>query len=173
VITANAVLTRWNGLNEEMAAAKILPCCGSTRWAREMAQGRPFTDESELFSHSDAVWLNLASSDWQEAFHSHPRIGERRVAKTATQQSAEWSRQEQDQVEVSIPEIQAALARCNRLYEERFGRIFLICASGKSATEILVSLERRLQSDEQTEWREAVEQQRQITQLRLRKWLHT
>ncbi len=173
MMTASAVLARWNALDDGLAADEILPCCGSRRWARELAQSRPFADEAELFERSDVIWLRLSRADWDEAFRSHPRIGERKAAELATQQSTVWSRQEQRGVDPADQASNAALERGNRLYEERFGRVFLICASGKSAAEMLVALERRLQNDEQTELSEAVEQQRQITQLRLRKWLLT
>ena len=172
MITANRVLTRWNELDEDTAAAEILPCCGSIRWARELARKRPLANETDLFHHSDVVWLNLTQDDWNEAFCSHPRIGER-AGTRATQQSAEWSQQEQDRVSDADEETRARLEQGNKRYEERFGHIFIVCASGKSALEILASLERRLQNDAQVELREAAEQQRQITQLRLRKWLDT
>jgi 2-oxo-4-hydroxy-4-carboxy-5-ureidoimidazoline decarboxylase len=173
MITAHAALTKWNALDNDTAAAEILPCCASSRWARELAEARPFADEAALFDGSDAIWLNLAPADWDEAFRSHPRIGERKTAEMATAQSTEWSRREQSGVDSSSARIRAELERGNRLYEERFGRIFLVCASGKTATAMLEILERRLQNDPQTELQEAVEQQRQITQLRLRRWLGT
>jgi 2-oxo-4-hydroxy-4-carboxy-5-ureidoimidazoline decarboxylase len=171
MMTASAVLAQWNALDEDAAAAEILPCCGSHAWAREMARARPFAAETELFERSDAVWVKLGASDWEEAFLSHPRIGERKKAARATQQSAAWSRQEQGGLDGSNAEVNAALELGNRLYEQRFGRVFLTCATGKSAAEMLAGLERRLRNDPRTELAEAVEQQRQITQIRLRKWL--
>ena len=171
MITANSVLAGWNMLDEDAATSAILPCCGSVRWALQLAQARPITDEKDMFDRSDAIWLNLAASDWDEAFRSHPRIGDRKAAETATQLSAEWSRQEQSDVDSSNARIRARLDQGNRLYEERFGRIFLVCATGKSAAEMLAILERRLLNDAQTELQEAAEQQRQITRIRLRKWL--
>ncbi|QNI32867.1 2-oxo-4-hydroxy-4-carboxy-5-ureidoimidazoline decarboxylase [Alloacidobacterium dinghuense] len=171
MITASRVLADWNLLNDDVAVAAILPCCGSTRWAQDMVSARPFSDEQDLSERSDAIWLHLSPQDWDEAFRSHPRIGERKAAATASRKSTEWSQQEQSRVEASSSEVLAALARGNHLYEEHFGRIFLVCASGKSSAEILEILERRLMNDAQTELREAVEQQRQIIRLRLRKWL--
>jgi 2-oxo-4-hydroxy-4-carboxy-5-ureidoimidazoline decarboxylase len=173
VIVINAVLARWNDLRETAAIAAILPCCGSTRWARELAQARPFVDESALFSLSDSTWLRLSANDWDEAFRSHPRIGEHKAPAAATPQSAIWSDKEQSEVDSTDEEALSALARGNRLYEERFGRIFLVCATGKSAAQILEILTRRLENDPQTELRESAEQQRQITQIRLRKWLQS
>ncbi len=170
-MTAQAVLAGWNSLNDDAAAAEILSCCGSTRWAKELAQARPITDEAVLLNRSDAIWLDLSPVDWDEAFRNHPRIGEQKLAATAMGQSATWSRQEQSGVNSSDSEIHDELARGNALYEKRFGRIFLVCATGKSAAEMLALLEHRLGNDPQTELQEAVEQQRQITRIRLRKWL--
>ena len=162
------ILSDWNGLDIESAASEILPCCGSTRWARELAQTRPVVSDAELFERSDAVWRALSTADWDEAFRSHPRIGEKAGEKS---QSATWSRGEQSGLAASSDEIGAALERGNRAYEHRFGRIYIVCATGKSAEEILADLERRLRNDAGAELLEAVEQQRQITRLRLRKWL--
>jgi OHCU decarboxylase len=164
-------LARWNALPEPEAAELILPCCGSTRWARELAQERPFPSAAALLSASDRVWTALEPVDWDEAFRTHPRIGERRTAETATNQSATWSRQEQDGVDAQDADTLGDLARLNVEFEARFGRVFLVCATGKSAAEMLAILRKRLGRDEATELREAVEQQRQITQLRLRRLL--
>jgi OHCU decarboxylase len=166
-----AVLARWNALPEMEAAEEILPCCGSQGWAREVVQLRPFGTAAELFAASDRVWWELGEADWEEAFRSHPRIGERKGPAAATKQSAAWSRQEQDGVHAQDAATLAELARRNAEYETRFGRVFLVCATGKSAAEMLAILKRRLGDDRETELREAAEQQRQITQLRLRKWL--
>src|ERR1700751_3669945 len=138
---ANAVLAKWNVLDDDAAVDEVLPCCGSTRWARELTHARPFTDEAELFDCSDSIWLQLLPSDWDEAFRSHPRIGDRKAAETATRQSFEWSHQEQNGVDLSNERIRAELERKNRLYEARFGRIFLVCATGKSGAEMLTILE--------------------------------
>jgi 2-oxo-4-hydroxy-4-carboxy-5-ureidoimidazoline decarboxylase len=172
--TPNAVLVRWNSLAAEAAAREALPCCGSRGWADGLAAQRPFAEPRELFDVSDAVWAALAEDDWREAFESHPRIGQSH-ARAATAESLAWSSEEQRAAvtrEGSPDEAaKLALAAANRQYEERFGRIFIVCASGKSAAEILAILERRLQSTAAAEMLEAAEQQRQITQLRLRRWL--
>jgi 2-oxo-4-hydroxy-4-carboxy-5-ureidoimidazoline decarboxylase len=113
----------------------------------------------------------LLESDWMEAFRSHPRIGESRSPASASAQSAAWSGEEQGRVGTAGEDVKAALAEGNRAYEQRFKRIFIVCATGKSAPEILKILRRRLQNNETTELREAAEQQRQIAHLRLKKWL--
>jgi len=165
-------LAQWNLLPAEQAANKILPCCGSKAWARGMVARRPFAGEGALLAASDETWRNLARSDWMEAFESHPRIGESRTSAPTTTQSVSWSAQEQRNVADSDAALKNALADANREYEQRFHHIFIVCATGKSAMEILAILQRRMANDAETELQEAAEQQRQITELRLRKWLH-
>ena len=167
----NDVLARWNFLPVGTAVNEILPCCGSRAWANGMVARRPLPDEVALLAASDEIWRSLSESDWLEAFRSHPRIGESRAPKVAMPQSAAWSEQEQRNVADGGDSAKIALAEGNREYERRFDRIFIVCATGKSPAEILKILRRRLENDEHTELREAAEQQRQITQIRLRKWL--
>lgn len=185
-----SVLTRWNSLPIDEALQAILPCCGAKAWAQGMAARRPLVDEALLLAAADDTWRNLTRSDWMEAFHSHPRIGESKPSASEPQsppvlhlseqplperflpnQSVEWSAQEQRNIADTDSGMKIALAEANREYERRFNRIFIVCASGKSAPEILEILRRRLMNDPETELDEAAEQQRQITQLRLRKWL--
>jgi 2-oxo-4-hydroxy-4-carboxy-5-ureidoimidazoline decarboxylase len=167
----NPVLARWNGLTENEAAQEILPCGGSRRWAHALAGLRPFADAASLLEQSDEVWKRVDSLDWDEAFATHPRIGERKVPASATVRSAAWSSQEQSEVVRAAGDVQKRLSRGNEEYERRFGRTYIVCATGKSAEEMLAILDRRLGNDDATERREAAEQQRQITRLRLRKWL--
>ena len=164
------VLARWNGLRSDEAAEAILSCCGSKTWAYGMAARRPIGDETGLLTACDQVWKSLAESDWMEAFRSHPRIGESPSAAASTQ-SANWSEEEQRRVGAANADVKVALAEGNRAYEQRFNRIFIVCAAGKSAPEILEILRRRLQNEATTELHEAAEQQRLITHLRLKKWL--
>jgi 2-oxo-4-hydroxy-4-carboxy-5-ureidoimidazoline decarboxylase len=165
------ILARWNALEADEAAQQILPCCGSMAWARGVAARRPLSDEATLLDASDEIWRGLRVSDWIEAFSTHPRIGESQAPKTASAQSAAWSAQEQRDAASPQDAVALALAEGNREYEERFGRLFIICATGKSARQILDHLRRRLQNDADTELREAAEEQRKITNLRLKKWL--
>jgi OHCU decarboxylase len=169
-------LARWNFLPAPAAANEILPCCGSQAWAGGIVARRPLPDEESLLAASDEIWRSLTESDWLEAFRSHPRIGESRVGESqapelAALQSAAWSEQEQQRVADASDSARIALAEGNREYERRFNRIFIVCATGKSPAEILKTLRRRLENDAHTELQEAAEQQRQITQIRLRKWL--
>jgi OHCU decarboxylase len=169
------VLARWNRLPIEEARSAILPCCGSKTWAQRMVARRPLADEATLLAVSNETWRNLTRSDWMEAFQNHPRIGETRPssleAQSQTTQSVEWSAQEQRNVGDAEAALKIALADANREYERRFNRIFIVCAPGRSAAEILEILRRRLKNDAETELQEAAEQQRQITEIRLRKWL--
>jgi OHCU decarboxylase len=166
-------LRRWNQLSRDEAQRAILPCCGSQAWAHAMALQRPVMDEAAICAASDDIWRSLKESGWTEAFDSHPRIGETRAAPSATRQSTDWSAQEQQKVAQSDDAIKQALAEANRDYERKFGRIFIVCATGKTAAEILKICRQRMTNDTATEMREAAEQQRQITQLRLKKWLES
>lgn len=165
------VLVRWNGLSLGKAVEEILPCCGSKAWAHQMAARRPISNEAALLVACDEVWKNVLESDWMEAFRSHPRIGESRAPAASPARSASWSGEEQHRVTTAGEDVKAALAEGNRTYEQRFNRIFIVCAAGKSAPEILELLQRRLRNDEGTELLEAAEQQRQIAHIRLKKWL--
>lgn len=159
-------------MDSDEAAHTILPCCGSKQWAATLANSRPIADESALLRRADQIWWLLDEADWLEAFATHPRIGDCNVQETASHQSAGWSATEQLGVTGEDQAVLSALAEANRRYERRFGRTYIVCATGKSAREMLDILERRLANDDRTEFREAAEQQRQITALRLNKWLN-
>ena len=165
------VLKRWNQLSADEAEKEVMACCGSRLWAREMANRRPIADEARLLSVSDEVWRSLGERDWSEAFESHPRIGESRSVRGRDRRSAVWSSEEQQAASAESDAVKVALAEGNGEYERRFGRIFIVCATGKTGAQILEILRHRLHNDRATEMREAAEQQRQITRLRLKKWL--
>jgi OHCU decarboxylase len=162
---------RLNQLPAELAEAEYLKCCGSTRWAKLMTEARPFANFKDVSSKADEIWASLGEQDWLEAFRAHPKIGERKAAAIQSQQAAGWSAQEQSQTQQAADTTKAAIAEGNRVYEDRFGFIFIICAMGKSAEEIANALKERLAHDAETELRIAAEEQRQITQLRLNKLL--
>lgn len=166
----NSALDRWNAFDAASAAREILHCCGSNAWAHSLAALRPFSQPEQLLQASDRVWNAIPETAWQEAFDSHPRIGQQH-AKAATAESLTLSSQEQSAAMSAEDATKLALAEGNRQYEERFGRIFIVCASGKSAAEILAILNARMSNTSEVELLEAAEQQRQITQLRLRRWL--
>jgi OHCU decarboxylase len=168
--SVSPALSRWNQLPVKEAEDEILPCCGSRAWAVALARQRPLANEEALLAAADDVCASLGETDWLEAFRSHPRIGES-LTPTSSGHSAAWPSQEQQKVADAEDAVKIALAEGNREYERRFQHIFVVCATGKTAPEMLAILERRLHNDAATELREAAEQQRQITQIRLRKWL--
>jgi OHCU decarboxylase len=152
-----------NVLPADAAKAALLQCCGSGRWARAVAASRPFADRTALLESADRAWHDLEPADWLEVFRSHARIGERSTDAV--------SQQEQTGAYLASADVRAALAAGNRAYEERFDFIFLICATGLSAQQMLANLRARLGNDAATELRIAVEEQRKITRLRLERLL--
>jgi OHCU decarboxylase len=164
-------ISRINGLSVEQATAEFLKCCGSTAWAKRMSDARPFSNSDEISSKADEIWWKLDEADWLEAFRAHPKIGERKAAATQSAEAQQWSANEQSESQKAAADTKAALADGNREYDQRFGFIFIICATGKSAEEILSALNDRLNNDSKTELRVAAEEQRKITQLRLQKLL--
>jgi 2-oxo-4-hydroxy-4-carboxy-5-ureidoimidazoline decarboxylase len=166
----NSVLSSWNAASADAAFDTMMACCGSRRWAAAMVARRPIGSVAELSEAADEVWSTMEEADWMEAFACHPRIGERKAAR-ASAKSATWSRQEQASANTAGESILVELAAGNALYEQRFGFTYIVCATGKSAEEMLAILNRRLANDRASELRDAAEQQRQITQIRLGKWL--
>lgn len=131
-------------------------------------------EEAVLLKESSEVWQRLPVEAWREAFNSHPRIGEQSTEGDATDASLRMSKEEQAVALASIARSDAAkreLRQANTRYEERFGQIFIVCASGRSDDEILRALEVRMSNDQATELLVAAEQQRQITELRLKRWM--
>ncbi len=166
----NTMLEGWNKASESDALSAMIACCGAKRWAMAMVALRPIESVVELSLAADRIWSTMGEPDWMEAFACHPRIGERKAPGASTKSQA-WSRQEQSSAEDGEAAVMAELAAGNQLYEERFGFTYIVCATGKSAEEMLGILNRRLASERAAELREAAEQQRQITQIRLGKWL--
>jgi OHCU decarboxylase len=164
-------LVRWNRMGHEEATQSILPCCGARAWANAMAARRPFENASSLLEISRGIWWKLEPADWLEAFGSHPRIGESQSPGRVSGKSQKWSAEEQGQVVEGDQAVKLALEQGNRQYEEQFGRIFIVCATGKSPSAILEILRRRLRNDQATELQESAKEQEQITEIRLKKWL--
>jgi 2-oxo-4-hydroxy-4-carboxy-5-ureidoimidazoline decarboxylase len=169
-----------NILPPDAAAAEFLRCCGSTNWARLMTAARPFASEADMADVADSIWTSLAPADWLEAFAAHPRIGETRPARNMDRAPAarpgghgdsmsNWSAIEQSGVQSVDSGVRERLAQGNRQYEARFGYIFIVCATGKSADEMLELLERRLSNAPADELQIAAREQGKITRLRLGK----
>ena len=162
-------VTWLNSLSPEEAVEQLKACCGSDRWARNVASRRPFESLEQLLSQAQDVWGALAPADWLEAFRSHPKIGEQKAGVTASRQSDQWSQNEQAGTHGASEETAASLANLNAQYQDRFGYIFIVCATGKSAEEMLAILRERLENDTAVEIRTAAAEQAKITDLRLRK----
>jgi OHCU decarboxylase len=166
-------LDELNALSREDAEREILRCCGSERWAREMAARRPWANLEALAEEADKIWHGLGTADHLQAFAAHPRIGEGRGSEAggAGRDDARdrWSSQEQSRVSAAGDEVRARLARANDDYQARFGFIFIVCASGRSAEEMLAIVEERLKHSREEELRIAAGEQRKITRLRLEK----
>ncbi len=166
----NATLDAWNKADEPTARATMLACCGARRWTDAMVSSRPIADVFALSAVADRIWATMTEPDWLEAFASHPRIGSQHPAQSHDT-SVAWAQEEQSSTLDASTTTLDKLAAGNALYEERFGFTYIVCATGKSAEEMLAILERRLTHTRDAELREAAEQQRQITQIRLGKWL--
>lgn len=150
-----------NRLPDVELRSQLHRCCGSLRWVEAMAAERPYENDAALFAAAERVWWDLGRADWLEAFAQHPRIG--------TRSGSAWSRQEQAGVHDASDEARRAIRDGNERYERRFGHVFLICATGRSADDMRRELERRLENDAETELRVAAGEQAKITRLRLEK----
>jgi allantoicase len=170
-LSASQALVRLNHLHEGEAVAALLACCGSTRWARVMAQLRPFEDGAALLRQADRVWWSLGEPDRLEAFAAHPRIGGKKAAVDTGERAATWSAGEQAGVNGAADGVRERLAAANDEYFNRFGFTYIVCATGKSAEEMLTLLEHRLSNTREAELRTAAEEQAAITRLRLNKLL--
>lgn len=153
-------LDELNRMTAQNAAEVLKPCCGSGRWAKGVTVRRPFPDLADLHRAADLVSQTLGREDWLEAFRSHPKIGE-------TKNVSPWSEKEQEGMETADEDLRTRLARLNQEYQNRFGFIFIICATGKSGQEMLAQLEERMENGPEDEIRVASQEQTKIVHLRL------
>jgi 2-oxo-4-hydroxy-4-carboxy-5-ureidoimidazoline decarboxylase len=137
---------------------QLLSCCGASAWAKAMFERQPFAD---IHAEADDVWWSLTEEDWLEAFSAHPKIGQRSAVK--------WTATEQSGMSQADAETANEMARLNADYEDKFGFIFIICASGKSGGEMLKALQTRITNTRDEEIRIAAGEQARITHLRLDK----
>lgn len=154
------MLDRFNDLAPEAAAEALLACCASPGWAARVAAGRPYPTQADLVVAGVAAFDDLGWTDLRQALDAHPRIGERPQGEQA---EAAWSRREQSGVHGAEDE----LRNVNQAYEERFGHLFLIFASGRSAEEVLTAARGRLGNDDETEQTVVRGELRKIVELRL------
>ncbi len=157
-------LAELNAAPPDKLTPKLLECCGSANWANHVVAGRPFQNLKELEDSSSLAWRHLKPSDWLEAFARHPKIGEKGKVSA-------WSQQEQSGMDNAAAHVASRLADLNQLYFDKFGYIFIVCATAKSAEEMLHLLETRLPNQPDQELQIAAAEQEKITLLRLRKLL--
>jgi OHCU decarboxylase len=160
---------RLNSLSAAQAENEFLKCCGSTRWASRMVEERPFENPAKLNETAERIWWSLDPQDWLEAFHSHPKIGEKKAVAVTSDEAKRWSEAEQAAVNDAAGETLQQLAELNQQYEQKFGYIFIVCATGKTSEEMLAILRERLNNDPTEELRNAAAEQAKIMQLRLNK----
>ncbi len=164
-------LAHLNAMSTQDAHAALLTCCGAPAWAAAMTAQRPFADLADLLRHADRIWWSLPEQDHLTAFAAHPRIGGHKADVDTGARAATWSASEQAGVADTTSDIRTRLAAANTTYAERHGFTFIVCATGKSAEEMLTLLETRLSNDRASELRIAAEEQAAITRLRLLKFV--
>jgi 2-oxo-4-hydroxy-4-carboxy-5-ureidoimidazoline decarboxylase len=164
-------LEQLNSLSPRDAVTLFRQCCGSITWAQAMRDRRPFQGTERLYEVADEVWRGLTPEDWKEAFAQHPKIGDIKSLRKKYQNRAEMASREQSGVTGAPEKTLKALAEGNNLYEAKFGYIFIVCATGKSADEMLAVLNKRLGNIPSEEIKIAGREQAKITRLRLEKLL--
>ena len=160
-----------NALPAPARAEALATCCGATAWVATLNQQFPFASAAALYEAAERTWHNLTEADWREAFAHHPKIGDVNALKEKFASTATWAAGEQGAVKQASPETLEALAAGNAAYERKFGYIFIVCATGKSAAEMLALLQARLPHDPSQEIHVAMREQAKITRLRLEKLL--
>ena len=162
-------LLELNCLQPEQGRKILQRCCGANAWVTAMLAARPFADRDALHAAAERAAQGLSRADWLEAFAHHPRIGDGAALREKFAPTAAWALAEQRGTANAAEAVLEALARGNRAYEERFGHVFIVCATGKGAEEMLAILEPRLPNDPTRELDVAAAEQRKITRLRLDK----
>lgn len=162
-------LDLFNKLSEGEATQALMRCCGSTRWAEQMSARRPFALFQEIVDAVEDVAQTLEREDWLEAFSHHPKIGDVESLRVKFAATRSWSEGEQQAVEEASTAVLERLAHLNDVYEAKNGFIFIVCATGKSADEMLAILEARLENDGEAELQNAAGEQNKITKIRLEK----
>jgi 2-oxo-4-hydroxy-4-carboxy-5-ureidoimidazoline decarboxylase len=164
-------LDQLNAGTEVDVRAALERCCGSSTWIDQMIAARPFADAASLYDRAATIGHELADADWRESFTHHPRIGDVESMRAKFASTASWAKNEQAGTAVASDDVLRAFAQGNRDYEARFGYIFVLSATGRSAREMLEMLRARLANDPAAEIRIAAGEQMKITRLRLEKLL--
>ncbi|MEO0477142.1 MAG: 2-oxo-4-hydroxy-4-carboxy-5-ureidoimidazoline decarboxylase, partial [Planctomycetota bacterium] len=159
-------LEELNTAIHDKAYEAFLGCCGSSSWVRLMLESRPFDSIEQLRESADRCFEELDETDWLEAFAAHPKLGDLDSLRMKFSGNKQWSASEQSGVQGADPRIIEALAEGNTRYEQTFGYIFILCATGISADQMLASLSERVDNPPEQELLIAAEQQRKITHLR-------
>ncbi|WP_223651543.1 2-oxo-4-hydroxy-4-carboxy-5-ureidoimidazoline decarboxylase [Hymenobacter psoromatis] len=160
-----------NALPSGTRAEVLVTCCGATAWVTTLNQQFPFASAAALYEAAGRTWYNLTEADWREAFLHHPKIGDVGALREKFASTATWAAGEQGAVRKASDDTLAALTAGNAAYEAKFGYIFIVCATGKSAAEMLALLQARLPHKPATEIHIAMGEQAKITRLRLEKLL--
>lgn len=159
-------LERLNRLDPDEARLAFRDCCASEAWVTAMTLQRPFATTEKLLDAARSAWRSLDPADREDAFSAHPSIGE---SAAGEDRHSTWSRDEQAAVGSASAAVLDSLAECNRAYEARFARVYLVFATGKSAEEMLAICRTRLDNDPEVEQEIAAQEQEKITDLRLRR----
>ncbi len=162
-------LKQFNQLSKESAVKQLYDFCASSNWAEQIASKRPYADIDQLIQQADLTWSMMQSSDYLEAFAGHPKIGDISTLDKKYATTAETASNEQSAVADASQSVIESLAELNQCYDEKFGFIFIVFASGKSASDMLSLLKQRIDNDRDTEIINAAEEQRKIMHLRLSK----
>ncbi len=163
-------LSELNRGDIEKSQIELLKCCGSSKWVDNILAARPFSSAAHLNVQAEKIWLELSKDDYLEAFAAHPKIGDRNTPEKA-KNTEKWTRKEQAGMMTATESIKQELEKHNREYEKKFGYIFIVCATGKSAQEMLDLIRQRLKNTPQIEINIAAWEQNKITNLRLKKML--
>jgi 2-oxo-4-hydroxy-4-carboxy-5-ureidoimidazoline decarboxylase len=162
-------IAEFDHLDVEEKKKVLLTCCGSTTWVNKMIAALPAEDLVDLLEMAEEQWYACHEADWREAFSHHPQIGDIDSLKEKFSGTAQWAEGEQASVKQASEQTLEQLAEGNQVYKERFGYIFIVNATGKSADEILNLLNQRLYNNPDVEIQIAMEEQLKITKLRLEK----
>ena len=163
-------IAEYDHLDVDKKKKLLLQCCGSGNWVEKMLQVPPAEDLVDLFEEAEEMWYQCSEADWKEAFTHHPRIGDMESLRKKFS-ADQFAENEQASVSGASQQVLQQLSDSNKLYEQKFGYIFIVCATGKSAAEMLELLSARLQNDPAEEIKIAMEEQNRITRLRLEKML--